>query len=281
MEGKKLYYHGDPNRNHKMFIYHPHIKLLNASLWDFYESTCPCDNKKLVPWKDKNVKEAYECLGHSDSTSSFINYVADESDDGKTFKIIVDYNEAPECEEYALNAKKVCEEWYPKINKMINGDKKLPFKQINLIFKSETRYPAYCSGSVITVSREHLQKCPKDHGMIVHELVHTLQQDYSGAPHWIIEGTADLIRYHYYEKPRKITLDSTKSYKNGYGITAAFLNFFEKMDANHTDLLSKIRNDMLKNGWDETFFERLSGISLDALWELFVVTHHENEKKTE
>src|SRR5690606_6655483 len=49
------------------------------------------------------------------------------------FTIKLDYSTVPECEAFALKAKELCEEWYPKLNELLFGpDQPLPRKEITL-----------------------------------------------------------------------------------------------------------------------------------------------------
>lgn len=52
------------------------------------------------------------------------------------FKVEVDTSKAPECAPFAEKAKKIAEEWYPKINEIIFGkDRALPGGTIHLWFE--------------------------------------------------------------------------------------------------------------------------------------------------
>ena len=52
------------------------------------------------------------------------------------FKVEIDFTAAPECEAFAIKAKAICEEWYPKINEILfSKDHALPTAVVHLKFE--------------------------------------------------------------------------------------------------------------------------------------------------
>ena len=51
----------------------------------------------------------------------------------KQFQVVTDCSRAPEMREYAVRAKALCEEWYPKINDLLFGSgHSLPLREIRI-----------------------------------------------------------------------------------------------------------------------------------------------------
>lgn len=67
---------------------------------------------------------------------------------------------------------------------------------------------------------------PGDLGMIVHELMHVIQVGYKNCPSWLIEGTADYVRYYWFDPPsRRPRAGRSSDCHDGYGTTAEFLDW--------------------------------------------------------
>jgi hypothetical protein len=67
---------------------------------------------------------------------------------------------------------------------------------------------------------------PGDIGMIVHELMHVIQVGYKSSPGWLVEGTADYVRYYFFDPPsRRPRAGKGSDCHDSYGITAQFLDW--------------------------------------------------------
>ena len=84
------------------------------------------------------------------------------------------------------------------------------------------------------------KKEPNDFGMVIHELTHIVQDYKGGGEGWLTEAIADYIRDRHFEKQgRAPAFDPEKSsYRQGYGIAAAFLIWLE--ETKHPGLVRKL-----------------------------------------
>jgi Peptidase of plants and bacteria len=187
------------------------------------------------------------------------------------FKVTIDTSKAPECEPFAAKSKTLVEEWYPKINEILFGkDHPLPSPDVSLIFEP-MKGVAATSKNVIRISAEWVtKKAPNDYGMVIHELTHIVQ-DYRGKGEgWLTEGIADYIRDHHFET-RQHRIDPEKSsYRQGYGIAAAFLIWLE--EKKHPGLVRKLNVASNDGTYRRELFTELCGADVDVLWKEFVAT---------
>lgn len=189
------------------------------------------------------------------------------------FAVETDVTAAPECQAFAEKAKGLCEEWYPKINEILFGkDRPLPAAKVRLVFEP-MKGVAHTSNAVIHISVEWVTiKKPDDHGMVIHELTHVVQ-DYQnkvkGGDGWLTEGIADYIRHKYFEKDiEKLRINPDKSsYRQGYTTAAAFLNWLEANKC--PDLVHKLNTALHDGTYSVMMFEKNCGAPLDDLWKAF------------
>ncbi len=185
-------------------------------------------------------------------------------------KVHVDFSAAPECEAFALRAKANCEEWYPRINTLLNGtNAPLPYAEVFLTFKP-MKGVAATSANRITISAEWVtKKAPNDHGMVIHELTHIVQ-DYRGkGVGWLTEGIADYVRdYHFEPGARRIRINPDKaSYRDGYTTSAAFLKWLENTKDN--EIVRKLSIASRENKYRDELFKDFTGKTLDEIWREF------------
>ena len=184
------------------------------------------------------------------------------------FTVRIDTTKAPECTAFAATSRALVEEWYPKINEILFGkDHPLPSAEVSLIFEP-MKGVASTSNHVIRISAEWVtKKAPNDYGMVIHELTHIVQ-DYRGKGEgWLTEGIADYIRDHHFET-RQHRIDPEKSsYRQGYGIAAAFLIWLE--EKKHPGLVQALNLAAHDGTYRPALFTELCGADLDALWREF------------
>lgn len=96
----------------------------------------------------------------------------------KVANILVDTTEAPELADWGKHAGELCAEWYPKIAVLlgVEGDLRTN-RDIKLWFREGMRGVANTSPreGLIRISASYVQDHTNDWGMVVHELVHTVQ----------------------------------------------------------------------------------------------------------
>ena len=131
--------------------------------------------------------------------------------------------------------------------------------------------PAYASGGSITINAKWITEHPDDLGMVIHELVHVLQQYPRNRANtgWLVEGIADYIRWWRYEPeaPRPRITEASKM-TDGYRVTAYFLAWAGK----RYDLrLVPGLDAALRKGEDPMpVFQKVCGKSAVEVWKEFV-----------
>lgn len=184
-------------------------------------------------------------------------------------KVTLDISKAPECKEFAEKSQLIAEEWYPKIHALLFHKKHdLPEKAITLIYEPMDGV-AYARGNEIHISADWLKKSPADYGMVVHELVHIVQ-DYQGkGESWLTEGLADYVRYEHFEKNKnKWAFDPQRSsYKQGYGIAGGFLAWLDQEKAKNKNIIRKLNIACHDGSYDDQTFKKICGNDVDTLWQ--------------
>lgn len=202
--------------------------------------------------------------------------------------VVVDVSDSPESKLWADRAKALVEAWFGKVTELLatsakdpvtgkeSGKAFVPPKEIRLVFKKKIDVPAYASGGSITINGSWIAQRPDDLGMVIHELVHVVQQypNSRTKPGWLVEGIADYIRWWRYEPELhagtgRTKIDPEKSkYTDAYRTTAMWLAWCSrKYDMRLVPALDKA----LREGQDPMpRFTELTGKSADELWKEFV-----------
>lgn len=193
----------------------------------------------------------------------------------RTINVEVDVKEAPDAAEWAESAKRRLIYWFPKIVEALDGEDavvKIPEDYtIRLIFKDMDGV-AYAAGRSIVVSSRWIKQRPDDFGLVVHEATHVAQA-YRNGEFWTTEGIADYVRY-YVSEPRsrnRWAIDPERSsYKQGYGIAAAFIDW--AIREKDPEFLIKLHRSLRVGKSAEKFFAEEYQTTPDALWKEFVET---------
>lgn len=193
----------------------------------------------------------------------------------QTFTITVDYSQAPQCQAFAEKSKTLVEEWYPKLNSILFGENHpLPYPAVKLVFKP-MKGVAGTANNEITISEEWVtKKAPDDYGMVIHELTHVVQNYKGKGDWWLTEGIADYTRDRHFE-PGKRThrIDRVKhSYKQGYGVAAAFLIWLEETKTKDKELVRKLNTASHDGTYSPAKFKELCGADAETLWKEFLTT---------
>jgi hypothetical protein len=180
-------------------------------------------------------------------------------------KITVDVSQVPELQEWAEQAKTLCEDWYPKMSEYLATDGFAPPKEASLIFEKDRKGVAATSGAKIRIAADWVKKHPEDTGMVIHELVHVVQSYKNGGPGWVTEGIADYIRYFLYEKKAVTPKERRKgSYKDAYRTTASFFAWL--VDKHDKELVKKLNAAMRSGKYADDLFREWTGKDVDTLW---------------
>lgn len=202
--------------------------------------------------------------------------------------VVVDASDFPEGKPWGDKAKTLVEMWFGKLTELLATDGRDPVTKeskgrafsppttLRLVIKKEINVPAYTSGGTITINGKWITDHPEDLGLVIHELVHVIQ-NYPGArttPGWLVEGIADYIRWWRYEPELHATTGRTKvnpdkaKYTDSYRTTAVWLAWCaRKYDMRLVPCLDKAmrdREDPLP------LFAKLTGKAPDELWKEFV-----------
>ena len=183
--------------------------------------------------------------------------------------VTVDTHDTPDLAEWGKKAGEKCIEWLPKLATLLASEGFVPSKEVTLRFDPAMDGVAATQKTSIVISAAWVRQHPEDFGMVIHELVHVVQ-DYQGKGEgWLTEGIADYIRYWIYEPgTRTFEINRVKShYRQGYGTAAAFLDWIERTKAKGT--VVKLNTASREGTYREALFEEWFGKSLDALWEEF------------
>lgn len=200
--------------------------------------------------------------------------------DGKC-TITINTAQAPGLKDWAQNKlAPVLAEWYPKIVAMLPSPGYTAPTHFSITLKPMDGV-AYTSGRRVVASSAWLQSeiGKQAVGSLVHESVHVVQQfGRNGAhnPGWLVEGSADYIRWFKYE-PQSHGADVvwmkhlrhfTPHYNDSYRVTANFLNWVAgKYDA---DIVSQMNAAMREGKYDDSLWQKYTGKTapeLGAEWQ--------------
>ena len=188
--------------------------------------------------------------------------------------LVVDADTKAKLEDLAKAYEKVGIDNYPLIIKTLKlEDKPASAKNVRIVVTYGYGGVAATSGTNqgprIEVSARYALAHPDDVGLIVHEMVHVVQNykhyNEADAPGWLVEGIADYVRWFFYEDlskhphPKAATADARGSYRT----TAAFL--FWASSRYGADLVPKLNAALQANTYKEELFKELTGKTLDEL----------------
>ena len=174
-------------------------------------------------------------------------------------------------EQWGDDAKDLCEEWFPVICKFLSTDDWTPPETVRIVVKKRLTAPGSTIGNTISISSKWISEHPDDFGMVIHELVHVVQ-NYPGSktnPGWLVEGIADYFRYWKYESevPRRKAA-ANASYRDGYGTTGSFLAWVTwKYDRR---LVRRLDAALRTNEYEDGIFQETTGKTIDELWTEFL-----------
>lgn len=155
---------------------------------------------------------------------------------------------------------------YPQLRTRFNPG---ATKSVTFVIEPSYTGVAYTSGTTITYNPAWFVSNPEDVDVATHEIMHVIQAYTGGAPGWLTEGIADLVRYRYgvNNGPAGWSLpnwSSSQSYTDSYRVTARFLAWLE----NHvsasivTDLNTALRNQT----YSASTWVTLTGKTVNQLW---------------
>jgi hypothetical protein len=195
--------------------------------------------------------------------------------DGKC-DITINTTGAPELKEWAeKDLAPVLAAWYPKIVALIPSEGYTAPDHFSVTLKP-IKGVAFTAGTKVVANSEWLGKelHREAVGSLVHEMVHVVQQFHGrGNPGWLVEGSADYVRWFKYEPQshgadivwmRKLHSFSPK-YDASYRVTADFLNWVsEKYDPK---IVGEMSAAMRQNQYNEDLWKKYTGKTVTELGE--------------
>jgi hypothetical protein len=195
--------------------------------------------------------------------------------DGKN-EITVQTKDAPQLREWTESQlAPALAEWYPKIVAMLPSDGYTAPTHFSITLKPMDGV-AFTAGTRVVANSDWLEKeiGREAVGSLVHEAVHVVQQFGHGGGHnpgWLVEGSADYIRWFKYE-PQSHGADMewmrhlrhfNPQYNASYRITANFLNWVtEKYD---TNIVTQMNAAMRAGNYDDGLWKQYTGKSAPEL----------------
>lgn len=184
--------------------------------------------------------------------------------------VVVDTHDTADLAEWGSKAGREVLTWLPKLSTLLTSEGHTPPNEVTLRFDPSYDGVAYTQGATIVVAADWVRRHPDDVGLVIHELVHVVQ-DYRGRGEgWLTEGIADYIRYWIYEPGRRtFPIERGKShYRQGYGTDGAFLDWIERTRSKGA--VAKLNGACREGRYDAARFAEIAGTPLDELWEAFV-----------
>ena len=186
-----------------------------------------------------------------------------------------DYSIAPDLKNWATKADRQMDESWGDTAALLYSDGFITPNKVNVIYKSgpDVTGVAATGGGEMTVNVAWARAHADDTGLTVHEVAHVVQAMSAYDPVWLIEGTADYIRWVKFE-PQNFTFNidpKTATYHDSYRTTAAFLGWCEL----HYDsrLVSKLNRDTRFGEYNINKWKQYTGKDVDTLWREFLTAY--------
>jgi len=193
------------------------------------------------------------------------------------------FNGAPEFPGLAERARKVGNESYPKILKLLGETPSEAPKHFDIVFQNHASVKTLMNDSsggfmrrgTIYLGLDWLTNSPEElDAYLVHEMAHVAQNYawWRTPPHWT-EGLADYATYKLgYTNAWRCAQCSAMypHYTSGYSCAAAFL-FFVEADYN-AQIAAQLNQKLRRGKYSDAFFKDATGIELRELWKAFQKT---------
>lgn len=197
-----------------------------------------------------------------------------KSADGKC-EITINSDGAPELKTWAeKDLAPVLAEWYPKISSFLASDGYTPPTHFSVTLKP-VKGVAFTAGTRVVANSDWFAKELKGQavGALVHEEAHVVQQFHGRNPGWLVEGSADYVRWFQYEPQShgadivwmKAQRHFSPHYKDSYRVTANFLNWVvQKYDP---EIVTQMNAAMREGKYDESLWKKYTGKTAQELGE--------------
>jgi len=184
-------------------------------------------------------------------------------------QIVLDATEVPDLRDWCQKVRDVAEEFYPVAAETLRDEGYRPPRRIDLVFKKSNKGIAGTGGTRIVCSDGWFRAHPKDVGAIIHETIHVVQSYPKYDPVWLVEGVADYVRYYVFEpdSPRRPVDRNRIRYQDGYGTTAAFLDWIVRTQ--DKEIVRRLNKALRTAQYNEGLFKEATGKDLATLWDEF------------
>ncbi|MCW3058714.1 MAG: hypothetical protein JWQ02_535 [Capsulimonas sp.] len=187
----------------------------------------------------------------------------------------VDISQAPDLANWAQRAETQMENFWADTQALLYTDDFITPNMVNVIYKTGPGVTdvAATGGGVMTVNSKWCREHADDTGLTVHETAHVIQAMAAYNPVWLIEGTADYVRWVKFEPqnfhPR--INPATAKYTDRYQTTATFLAWCEM----HYDsgLVTKMNRATRYGTYDSSLWKEYTGKDVDTLWAEFIAAY--------
>jgi hypothetical protein len=183
-------------------------------------------------------------------------------------EVTIDASAKPALEPWLRKAATLAEEWHPRLeNLLADGGPAAPNK-IRIVLRDSNEGVAHTSGGTITIMSGWLEKQPDDFGLVVHEVVHIVQNYQGRSEFWVVEGIADYLRWAIYEgKPLAWFPVDRKpdGYRGGYRVAGGFLLWLESVKA--PGIVRRLNTALRKREYRPELIEQWAGAPVGKLYE--------------
>lgn len=187
-------------------------------------------------------------------------------------RVQLHYETAPDARKFALKAKELIDEHYPKLYAEFDSPEgPAPLTNIHVWFRAMDGVAHATNRNEIHISEKWVTKqSPNDYGMVIHELFHLVQAYTGGGEGWLTEGLADYVRHRRFEPQADWGRpDPEKAkYTDAYKTTALFLEWIEDTQKKGITLTLNAASRKKENVRE--VFTRETGKDVDALWREYI-----------
>jgi len=187
----------------------------------------------------------------------------------------IDLSQAPDLTKWAATAEKQMESFWPDTAAILYSYGLITPNMVNVVYKTGPGVTgvAATGGGVMTVNSKWCREHPDDTGLTVHETAHVVQSISASAPGWLIEGTADYIRWVKFEPEHfhpRINVNRA-TYHDAYQTSATFLGWCTL----HYDsqIVTKLNDAARAGQYKNSLFHDYCGKDVDSLWAEFIAAY--------
>jgi len=179
-----------------------------------------------------------------------------------------DLSTAPETFAWVQSVSTSAKEWYPRLGNLLSSSTEVRLPDVTIRMSHTYDGVAAASGNTIEMSAKRVMAVPDDsRGVVIHELVHVVQDYPTGSEGWLAEGIADYIRCAIFESmpladfPRP---EKERGYRDSYKVAAGFLFWLESGPA--PGIVRQANAALRKGNYQESMFKDRTGRDLPQLW---------------